>query len=105
MDANESSDLQRMYLLLSRVSALDHMKAALQSYIKATGQGIVMDEEKDPEMVQALLDLKARVDEQWEASFGHNEGFANAIKDAFETLVNMRQVRGGVGCSVGCVYV
>jgi cullin-4 len=38
------------------------------------------------------LDLKARLDVIWEESFSKNESFSNTLKDAFEHLINLRQV-------------
>jgi cullin-4 len=92
MDGNRVADLQRIYVLFSRVSALEQLRHALSGYIKATGHSFVMDEEKDKDMVSWLLDLKARLDAVWEESFSKNESFANTIKDAFEHLINLRQV-------------
>lgn len=92
MDGNRIEDLQRMYLLFSRVNALESLRQALSSYIRRTGQGIVMDEEKDKDMVSCLLEFKASLDTIWEESFSRNEAFCNTIKDAFEHLINLRQV-------------
>ena len=92
MDGNRIEDLQRMHSLFSRVNALESLKQALSSYIRRTGQGIVMDEEKDKDMVSSLLEFKASLDTIWEESFFKNEPFSNSIKDAFEYLINLRQV-------------
>ena len=92
MDGNRVGDLQRMYVLFARVSALELLRQALSAYIKGTGHNTVMDEEKDKDMVPWLLDLKARLDAIWEESFSRNESFANTLKDAFEHLINLRQV-------------
>ncbi|XP_057471873.1 cullin-4-like isoform X2 [Actinidia eriantha] len=91
MDGNRIEDLQRMYLLFSRVNALESLRHALSSYIRRTGQVIVMDEEKDKDMVSCLLEFKASLDTIWEDSFSKNEAFCNTIKDAFEHLINLRQ--------------
>eukprot|EP00249_Psilotum_nudum_P024027 c29065_g1_i1 orf=1219-3690(-) len=93
MDANRVSDLQRMYLLFSRVGAVELLRQSLSAFIKAAGHDVVMDEEKDKDMVPWLLDFKARLDTVWEESFFKNESFANTIKDAFEHLINLRQNR------------
>jgi cullin-4 len=93
MDGHRIEDLQRMYSLFSRVSALESLRQALSAYIRRTGQGIVMDEEKDKDMVSSLLEFKASLDTIWEESFSKNEGFCNTIKDAFEHLINLRQNR------------
>ncbi|GKU92580.1 hypothetical protein SLEP1_g6287 [Rubroshorea leprosula] len=92
MDGHRIEDLQRMYSLFSRVNALESLKHALSSYIRKTGQGIVMDDEKDKDMVPSLLEFKASLDTIWEESFSKNEAFSNTIKDAFEYLINLRQV-------------
>lgn len=93
MDGHRSEDLQRMYTLFCRVNALESFRQALNSYIRRTGQGIVMDDEKDKDMVSSLLEFKASLDTIWEESFSKNEAFSNTIKDAFEHLINLRQVQ------------
>ncbi|CAN6286594.1 unnamed protein product [Urochloa humidicola] len=93
MDANRINDLSRMYNLFQRVNAVELLKLALSSYIRATGQGIIMDEEKDKELVLFLLDFKASLDKILEESFAKNEAFSNTIKDSFEHLINLRQNR------------
>lgn len=92
MDGKRIEDLQRMYMLFSRVNALESLRQSLNQYIRRTGQSIVMDEEKDREMVSSLLEFKANLDRIWEESFYRNESFSNTIKDAFEHLINIRQV-------------
>lgn len=92
MDGNRTEDLQRMYNLFSRVNALESLRQALSQYIRKTGQRIVMDEEKDKDMVPSLLEFKASLDKILEESFVKNEAFCNTIKDAFEHLINLRQV-------------
>ncbi|MBA0723853.1 hypothetical protein Golax_004397 [Gossypium laxum] len=93
MDGYRIEDLQRMYSLFSRVNSLEPLRQAVSSYIRRTGQGIVMDEEKDKDMVPSLLEFKASLDSIWEESFSKNEGFCNHIRDAFEHLINIRQNR------------
>ncbi|KAK7825352.1 cullin-4 [Quercus suber] len=93
MDGHRIEDLQRMYSLFSRVNALESLKQALSSYIRRTGQGIVMDEEKDKDMVSSLLEFKVSLDTIWEESYSKNDAFCNTIKDAFEHLINLRQNR------------
>ncbi|KVH89385.1 Cullin, conserved site-containing protein [Cynara cardunculus var. scolymus] len=93
MDGNRTQDLRRMYTLFSRVNALESLRQALSSYIRKTGQGIVMDEEKDKDMVFSLLEFKVSLDKIWEDSFSKNDVFCNTIKEAFEHLINLRQNR------------
>ncbi|GFP91134.1 cullin-4 [Phtheirospermum japonicum] len=93
MDGKRIEDLQRMYVLFSRVNALESLRQSLNLYIRKTGQTIVMDEEKDKDMVPCVLEFKANLDRVWEESFLKNEAFSNTIKNAFEHLINIRQNR------------
>lgn len=54
MNANRVDDLARLYRLLLRVGAQDKTRTALSSFIKRTGQVIVMDTDKDATMVQVF---------------------------------------------------
>lgn len=92
MDGNRVEDLRRMYALFSRVNAFESLRQALSSHIRVSGQNFVMDEEKDKDLVSSLLSFKASLDMIWEESFSKNETFSNTIKDAFEHLINLRQV-------------
>ena len=98
MDGSRIEDLKRMYNLFSRVNALESLRHALSSYIRKAGQAIVMDEEKDKDMVSCLLEFKAALDRIWEESFSKNESFCNTIKDSFEYLINLRQVSTLLRC-------
>eukprot|EP00744_Colponema_vietnamica_P008519 GILI01012143.1.p1 GENE.GILI01012143.1~~GILI01012143.1.p1 ORF type:complete len:1008 (+),score=304.22 GILI01012143.1:274-3024(+) len=84
-------DLSRLFSLLSRVSALDQLKASWAAYLKRTGLSLVQDEERDKSLVEDLLALKARADSILEQAFQKNENFTFALKDAFESFVNSRQ--------------
>lgn len=92
MDGNRTQDLRRMYTLFSRVGALESIRQALSLYIRKTGQSIVTDEEKEKDMVFSLLEFKMSLDKIWEDSFSKNDVFSNTIKEAFEHLINLRQV-------------
>jgi cullin-4 len=91
--AQRLQDLARLYSLLSRVAALDRLKVALSAYVKRCGAEIVSDPEKDDTMVVSLLDFKQQLDTIVKESFASNEAFVNAIKEAFEACINMRQNR------------
>ncbi|KQK12851.1 cullin-4 [Brachypodium distachyon] len=93
MEANRVKDLWRMYTLFQRVDAIEMLKQALSLYIRGTGQGIIMDEEKDKDLVPFLLEFKASLDKILEESFAKNESFSNTIKESFEHLINLRQNR------------
>ncbi|GAU44788.1 hypothetical protein TSUD_382860 [Trifolium subterraneum] len=103
MDGNRIEDLQRMHSLFSRVNALESLKQALSSYIRRTGQGIVMDEEKDKDMVQSLLEFKAALDTTWEESFAKNEAFdppgSYSTTWPLAVMRESRTVEGSVPCN------
>ena len=84
-------DLTRMYRLFSRVNALESLKAALSEYIRTRGKEIVMDEEKDKDLVNMLLEFKAKLDLVLVKSFFNNDSFAQSLKESFEHFINLRQ--------------
>ncbi|CAO2611491.1 Cul4a [Lemmus lemmus] len=91
LDENRVPDLTQMYQLFSRVKGGQH--ALLQhwsEYIKTFGTTIVIDPEKDKDMVQDLLDFKDKVDHVVEVCFQRNERFINLMKESFETFINKR---------------
>uniref|UniRef100_A0A6N2MLS6 Cullin family profile domain-containing protein n=1 Tax=Salix viminalis TaxID=40686 RepID=A0A6N2MLS6_SALVM len=59
MDGHRIEDLKRIYSLFLRVNALESLRQALSMYIRRTGQGLVMDEEKDKDMKSTLSDQKS----------------------------------------------
>ncbi|KAM8975573.1 cullin-4A [Pelodytes ibericus] len=91
LDANRVPDLTLMYQLFSRVKGgqailLQHWG----EYIKIFGSSIVVNPEKDKDMVQELLDFKDKVDHIIEVCFQKNEKFINVMKESFETFINRR---------------
>eukprot|EP01112_Ceratiomyxa_fruticulosa_P022104 TRINITY_DN8006_c0_g2_i1.p1 TRINITY_DN8006_c0_g2~~TRINITY_DN8006_c0_g2_i1.p1 ORF type:complete len:753 (-),score=129.64 TRINITY_DN8006_c0_g2_i1:148-2406(-) len=90
MNDNRTTDLSRMYVLLARVNALDKLKIALKDYVRTVGTSIVSDTEKDPNMVQDLLEFKSKLDIVMEQSFNKNESFSNTLKESFEQFINSR---------------
>ncbi|XP_019776530.1 cullin-4A [Delphinus delphis] len=91
LDENRVPDLTQMYQLFSRVRG--GQQALLQhwsEYIKTFGTTIVINPEKDKDMVQDLLDFKDRVDHVIEVCFQRNEKFINLMKESFESFINKR---------------
>lgn len=58
--------------------------------LQSFGGEIVCTPEKDKDMVQELLDFKDKMDNVAQNCFTRNEGFINAMKEAFETFINKR---------------
>jgi len=86
-------DISRLHNLCARVGALRALCAAFKAYLQRTGTSIVMDEERDAEMIALLLQLKARMDKIVAEAFGCGSAFANALKEGFEHLINQRANR------------
>ncbi|XP_077153081.1 cullin-4A [Ranitomeya variabilis] len=91
LDENRVPDLTLMYQLFSRVRGgqsilLQHWG----EYIKIFGSSIVVNPEKDKDMVQELLDFKDKVDHIIDVCFQKNEKFVNVMKESFETYINKR---------------
>jgi hypothetical protein len=59
--------------------------------LQKTGSALVTDITRDATLVQELLDLKTRLDGLLEHAFAGNEAFSHAMREAFESFINMRQ--------------
>lgn len=59
-------------------------------FSKKKGRTIVIDPEKDKNMVQDLLDFKDKLDNIVRTCFDHNEKYLNSLREAFEFFVNQR---------------
>uniref|UniRef100_H3A502 Cullin-4A n=1 Tax=Latimeria chalumnae TaxID=7897 RepID=H3A502_LATCH len=91
LDENRVPDLKLLYQLFSRVKGGQQVLLQHWSeYIKNFGTTIVVNPEKDKDMVQELLDFKDKVDHIIEVCFQKNEKFINSMKESFETFINKR---------------
>ncbi|XP_037664116.1 cullin-4A-like [Choloepus didactylus] len=91
LDENRVPDLTQMYQLFSRVKGGQQILLQHWSeYIKTFETTIVINPEKDKDMVQDLLDFKDKVYHIIEVCFQKNEKFINLMKESFETFINER---------------
>uniref|UniRef100_A0A7N8XZR0 Cullin 4A n=1 Tax=Mastacembelus armatus TaxID=205130 RepID=A0A7N8XZR0_9TELE len=91
LDENRVTELGLLYQLFSKVKGgLPTLLQFWRDYIKSFGGEIVCTPEKDKDMVQDLLDFKDKMDNVAQSCFARNEGFINAMKEAFETFINKR---------------
>uniref|UniRef100_A0A4W6D7V6 Cullin 4A n=1 Tax=Lates calcarifer TaxID=8187 RepID=A0A4W6D7V6_LATCA len=91
LDENRVTELALLYQLFSKVKGgLLTLLQFWRDYIKSFGGEIVCTPEKDKDMVQELLDFKDKMDNVAQSCFTRNEGFINAMKEAFETFINKR---------------
>jgi len=91
MDDNRHADLARMYSHLQRVNALGQLRVSFTAYVKRSGGEIVTNEETDKDMVENLLVFKAKLDFVLTEAFENNDDLGHALKDAFESFINIRQ--------------
>lgn len=91
VDGEKKEDLKRMYTLLQRVQSLQKLKDAWNKHLKKRGSEIVLDEQRDDEMIPSLLKFKRTLDDILLRSFEKQEDFVYAQKDAFEYFINVRQ--------------
>lgn len=86
-------DLHLMYKLFIRVAgAVDELKKAFNSYLRRKGQELVEDTNRDKELIEDLLAFKGKADALLEASFERADPFSYSVKDAFEYILNVKQV-------------
>eukprot|EP00697_Spironema_sp_BW2_P011800 gnl/Spiro4/27653_TR13774_c0_g1_i1.p1 gnl/Spiro4/27653_TR13774_c0_g1~~gnl/Spiro4/27653_TR13774_c0_g1_i1.p1 ORF type:complete len:821 (+),score=188.64 gnl/Spiro4/27653_TR13774_c0_g1_i1:80-2542(+) len=90
---HRESDIARVARLYTRISALPLVLTHFTKYIKDTGLAVIMDEEKDKDMVQTLLDLREYCQRVLVVAFNNNETFSAAIQSSFEDFINKRQNR------------
>merc|ERR1711892_1050826 len=85
-------DLHAMYKVLNRVEkeGVDAMKQAASSYLREQGMAIVKDSSKKApvDYIQALLDLKDKMDTFLNDSFGDDRVFKQMITTDFEYFIN-----------------
>uniref|UniRef100_A0A7S3REU1 Cullin-4 n=1 Tax=Strombidinopsis acuminata TaxID=141414 RepID=A0A7S3REU1_9SPIT len=93
LDDKRVEDLKRVYNLFGLVDELPALRQALSAYTKRVGTALVSDPERDREMVQQLLELKAKLDLILIDAFANNEQFGHTLKEAFEHFINIRQNR------------
>jgi cullin-4 len=59
-------------------------------FVHDFGTTIVINPEKDKDMVQHLLEFEDKVDHMVEVCFQRNECFINPMKESFEMFINKR---------------
>lgn len=96
LDETRLPDLTLLYQLFGRIKdGQKELCSSFSAYIKKTGRMIIVNPEnnpdKDRDLVQHLLDFKDKMDLVLKVSFADNEKFVNAMKEAFEHFINLRQ--------------
>nr|XP_056717915.1 cullin-4A [Euleptes europaea] len=91
LNENRIADLTQLCQLFSRVKGGQLLLLhSWGGYIKNFGTSLVINPEKDKDMVQELLDFKHKMDHIIEVCFQKNEKCINLMKESFETFINKR---------------
>lgn len=94
-DRKNFRHIKLAYQLFSRLpEAIARMCFCFNAFVKNRGKALVnlstSDPEKDKTLIKDLLDFKDTMDVIVRECLGSNQRFANTLKDAFETFVNIR---------------
>jgi cullin-4 len=88
-DEARIQDLARMHRLFAAVGMLPLLLKGFSVHLKAKGLALVMDDEQI-DLVDSLLQFKAKVDRMWKQAFSGDEAFLKSIRDSFESFLNSR---------------
>ena len=103
LDVNDIDTLDKLFTLLQRVDCHVKLRNAWETYIKSSGTSIVLDDERDGEMVVRLLELKTKLDEIWRTAFHKHEELGHVLRESFASFINERkkESRGGSSSKPG----
>lgn len=91
LDGMVSTALDLLYSLLLRVNLHSWLKTPWEMYIKTVGSSIVGDEKREGEMVNRLLELKAKTDYILKNCFYSDEQLGHAARESFAAFINERR--------------
>jgi cullin 3 len=93
LKTEQVSNLRQMYKILSRVEkdGVEAMKQAASGYLREQGKSVVQENSKKSavEFIQALLDLKDKMDRFLSESFQDDRVFKQMITTDFEHFINI----------------
>eukprot|EP00892_Ulva_mutabilis_P006063 jgi/Ulvmu1/3829/UM018_0041.1 len=95
LEQRRHEDLARMYRLARLVHRGPDLRSAFHGWILATGSALVIDQEKDAALIETLLKLKIALHEMLDGPFRQDASFADAVREAFEKFMNMRENKPG----------
>ncbi|CAD6885239.1 unnamed protein product [Tilletia controversa] len=87
-----SPKLDTLYQLLSRpgFTGLPPLRIAFADYIKQRAASIVLDKDRDEEMIERILELKGQMDRVVREFWKGEAELARGLKDAMESAINRR---------------
>ncbi|GMR31866.1 hypothetical protein PMAYCL1PPCAC_02061 [Pristionchus mayeri] len=93
LDGDRLDELTLLFTILDRVGVegLNLLKAHFTDYIKKHGKAIVMDTNREKEMVPDLIKFKNKMDTIASECYGNHERMVQSLKDSFDYCVNTRQ--------------
>eukprot|EP00300_Choanocystis_sp_HF-7_P022640 c22044_g1_i1.p1 GENE.c22044_g1_i1~~c22044_g1_i1.p1 ORF type:complete len:764 (+),score=169.89 c22044_g1_i1:75-2294(+) len=93
LDEGRHADLARLLWLLRRIKATGELRAAFVERIKRRGLALVNDTAHEDGLIEALLDLRARMDAVVTQAFGGAVDFVSGLREAMTAVVNARHDR------------
>ena len=82
-------DLRRMYLLLDRVNSTEMLKLEWIKYVRRLGENLATDSTKEKTLIEEWLIFYDRMETILRQSFGNNDPFKKALRQAFEYFLNI----------------
>ncbi|KAI5812658.1 Cullin family-domain-containing protein [Pyronema omphalodes] len=88
----DTTTLRVLYQLLERVgNPGEALKPSWEAYIKTEGSKILLDQEKESDMVPRLLDFQGTLTTIWHSSFFKNPTIEYSLRESFTSFINYRQ--------------
>lgn len=91
LEEASTTALSLLYGFLSTVNELTALRTAFGQYVRQRGEQIVVDREKDEQMIDLLLEYKATIDKVVSGPFKGDGNFRQTQKESFEMFVNKRE--------------
>ena len=88
VDQHRISELKSIFALFGRVKREDEIKSAFESYVHTKGV-ILMQETESDKLVDALLEMKSKLDSIQTLAFKDNYGLKYAANKAWERFLNI----------------
>ncbi|KAI5786275.1 Cullin family-domain-containing protein [Pyronema domesticum] len=88
----DTTTLRILYQLLERVGDPgEALKPSWEVYIKTEGLKILLDKEKESDMVPRLMDFQGTLTTIWHSSFFKNSTIEYSLRESFTSFINYRQ--------------
>lgn len=100
INENAIDSLKGLYGLLCLSKIQSSLKMPWEDYIKVAGSAIVCDQERVPEMIVRLLELKRKLDLIIRDAFSKDEMFTFSLRESFSNFINDKKNTTTLGNSL-----